>query len=326
MAPSSSPRLLVALRRRPDIDRALERFLPAVPYAYAGDEPPADLAEVEALLVGSVARELGDFSAARTPRLAFVQRIYTGVDGFPFDRFPEPIRLAGNVGAFAPFVAEHAVALVLAAARQITAAGDRVRRGELRPAPEHRVLSGGTAVILGYGEIGREVARRLAAFDLRIVGVNRTGRMAPGVQGMYPADRLFEALAEGSVVVDARPLTRATERSIDARALGAMRPEAVLANVGRAATVDEEALYRHLVAHPEFRAAFDVWWEEDYGGGRLGDRFGLARLPNFVGTPHCAGVGPGVEARVLDRALENLARYFRGEPPRHVVDRREYRA
>ncbi len=274
--------------------------------------------------MGSVDRELGPFDARTTPYLRFVQLIYTGADQFPFDRFPESVPIASNGGAYAPFVAEHAVALALAAARQIVSAQVQMRAHTLRPPPAIRLLLGHTAVILGYGAIGHEIARRLAGFDMRITGVNRSGRMASGVSAMWPADRLREAVSEGEVIFDVRPLTRSTRGTIGAGELSAMRPNAIYVNVGRAATADEEALYQHLVAHPEFRAAFDPWWEEDFAHGTFGSRFPFVDLPNFVGTPHSAGFGPATERYSLERALMNVARYFRGEPPRYIVDRREY--
>jgi phosphoglycerate dehydrogenase-like enzyme len=322
--PPDPPRLLVTLRPRAEVSRALGEALPLLPWTFAEGSSPANWGQVEAMLVGSLERESPAFDPSSTPRLRFVQRIYTGVDGFPFPRLPPSVQVAGNVGAYAPFVAEHAVALALAAARTLVESADRVRRGQLRPPPEQRLLFRRTAVILGYGEIGRAIAERLAGFETRVVGVNRTGRMAPGAAAMYPADALELAVAEGDFVFDARPLNRSTRGTIDGRILRAMRSDAVYVNVGRAGTVDEEALYRHLVDHPSFRAALDVWWDEDYERGRLSSRFPLAEQPNFVGTPHVAGFGPGVESYVLAKALENLARFFRGESPRHLVDRREY--
>ena len=298
--------------------------LPGVPWTFSVGSSVEDWRAVEAMLVGSLERELGSYDSASTPRLAFVQRIYTGLDGFPFARFPDEVRIAGNVGAYAPYVAEHAVALVLAASRSLVAAHDQVRAGRLRPPPEQRLLLGRTAVILGYGEIGRAVAARLAAFGMRIVGVNRSGRMAPGSEGMYPAEAIGDAVAEADVLIDVRPLTRATRATVNAELLARTRPEAVYVNVGRADTADEEALYRHLQEHPGFRVALDVWWDEDFAKGTLASRFPFAELPNFVGTPHSAGVAPGIDRFVLERALDNLARYFRGEPPLYVADRSEY--
>ncbi|MGP8075808.1 MAG: NAD(P)-dependent oxidoreductase [Thermoplasmata archaeon] len=318
------PRLLVALRPRDETAKVLSGHLPGIEWQYTGDGSPAGWGSVEAMLLGSVERDLGNADVRSLPKLRFVQRLYTGMDGVEFGRFPEKALFAGNVGAHAPFVAEHALTLALAAARELPRSGTLVAAGTLRPPPVQRLLWGRTAVILGYGEIGRAIAERLSGFETRVLGLNRSGRMAPGCSGMFPADRLAEAVAEGDFVFDTRPLTSATEGTIDASVLAAMRPAAVFVNVGRAGTVREEALYEHLRSHPDFRAALDVWWHEDYLSARIEHRFPFATLPNFVGTPHSAGFGPGVEVHVLERAVLNLRRFFAGERPRYLIDRAEY--
>jgi phosphoglycerate dehydrogenase-like enzyme len=318
-----SPRLVVALRKRPSIAETLESMLPGVAWRYLEDGL-SDGSAVEALLVGSISRELGDFDPASTPKLALVQGIYTGLDGFPFGRFPEPIQIAGNVGGIAPFVAEHAIALALGSARALRAGDRMVAEGKLRPPPSASTLLGGTALILGYGAIGREVARRLEGFGVRRVGLNRTGRMAPNLEAAYPADRLNDALAEADLVIDVRPLTRSTAGSIGAAQFACMRPEAIYVNVGRAGTVDEGALYEHLATHPTFRAGLDVWWAEDYGAGTVGQRFPWTELPNFLGTPHSAAAVPAAERYGLRLAVENLRLFFSGKPARNIADRRDY--
>ncbi|MGI0071531.1 MAG: NAD(P)-dependent oxidoreductase [Thermoplasmata archaeon] len=323
--PDPLPRLLVTVRRREDVGAEISRAIPGLPWDYLAATPSDRRRNVEALLVGAFERELADLDPAALPRLEFVQRIYTGVDGFPFERFPPPIRVAGNVGAYAPFVSEHAVLLALAAGHDLSTARAMVAEGQLRPPPEPRLLYGSTAVILGYGEIGRDIARRLAPFETHLVGVNRTGSPAPECERMFAADQLGEALPLGDFVFDVRPLTDRTAGTIGPAEFAAMRPGAVYVNVGRAGTVDEEALYRHLESHPTFRAAIDVWWDEDFESGKIRSRFPFARLPNFVGTPHSAGVGSGSPSRVLRLAVENLARFFQNGRPLHVVDPAEYR-
>lgn len=319
-----APRLLVALRPREELATAMNVGLPNVPWCYAGTELPYEGNSVEAMLFGSVERELGSFDPRCLRQLRFAQRVYTGMDGVPLERFGPEVRFAGNVGAYAPFVSEQAVALALAAARDLPRAHAQVQEGRLRPPPEQRLLWERTAVILGYGEIGRAIAERLSGFGTRIVGLNRTGRMAPGCDAMYPAERMVEAVREGNFVFDARPLTARTVGSVDRTVLEAMPSDAVFVNVGRAGTVQEEALYHHLRTHPSFRAALDVWWHEDFPGGRIDHRFPFGSLPNFVGTPHSAGFGPGIERYVLEHALANLRRFFSGQEPRYIIDRSEY--
>jgi phosphoglycerate dehydrogenase-like enzyme len=303
---------------------AVARRLPGVEAVFLDGSGPADWTRVEAALLGSVVRDASRWDPASCPGLRFVQRIYAGVDDLPFDRFPASVEIAGNVGGYTPFVAEHAVALALAAARTIVTAQSQTAAGTLRPPPENRTLWHRTVVILGYGEIGRGIAARLGGFEARIVGVNRTGAPAPGCDEMLPSDRLTEALARGDIVFDARPLTRKTRATIGRAELQAMPEEAILVNVGRAGTIDEEALYQHLVDRPKFRAALDVWWGEGFGDGTLKFRFPFLSLPNVIGTPHSAATAPPVEEFAREAALANLARFFAGKRPRFIVDRSEY--
>lgn len=321
---SERPRLLVALKPSERLDEALAAALPSVPYGYVLATDRAQWVEVEAMLAGSMEKQLNAFDPTSTPRLRFVQRVYTGLDDFPFERFPPPIRVAGNVGGFAPFVAEGAVTLALGSARSALVAHAMVAEGRLRPPPAASTFRGKTALILGYGSIGREIAARLVGFNMRVLGVNRTGRMAPGVHAMYPADRLDEALGEADVIFEVRPLTRTTRGSLGPSQFARMRPEAIFVNVGRAGTVVEEALYQHLRDHPQFRAGLDVWWDEEFADGQLGRRFAWTALPNLIGSPHCSGEVPEAAPFSLARALENIARFFRGEEPLHVADPSDY--
>ena len=320
----SSPRLLLVLRERPGLKEAVRARLPSVPAVMLSEIRPNGGGYVEAVLLGSVAREGAGWEPSAFPRLRFVQRLYAGVDDVPFATIPERVDIAGNVGGYSPFVAEHAVALALASARCLVEGNARVAAGKLRPPPPLRSLYGETAVILGYGAIGQALADRLRSFGMTTVGLNRAGKPVPGCERMYPQERLREAVGAGRFIFDARPLTTRTRLSLGRPEFEAMAADATFVNVGRAGTVDEEALYRHLLGRPDFRAALDVWWEEDFGGGTLRSRFPFATLPNFVGSPHLAAFSPKVEGYALGKALDNLARFFAGERPAHIVDRTEY--
>ena len=323
-AMTAPARLLVTVPAEPT--RALlERVVPRIAIDYVQPEARGPWPEVEAMLVGTLERELPGFEASQTPRLRFVQRLFTGLDEFPFERLPEHVAVAGNVGAYAPFVAEHAVLLTLALLHDLEDSRAMVRAGRLRPPPPSRSLVGRTALLLGFGEIARELSTRFRALGMRVEGVSRTGTPSEGAATMYPADRLLEALSGATVVVDCRPLTNRTRGTINSAAFARMREDAVFVNVGRAGTVEEEALYRHLTAHPGFRAGTDVWWTEEFVSGRLTTRFPFADLPNFLGTPHVAGIGKDARDRATERAAANLARFFSGATPLHLVDRTEYR-
>lgn len=324
---SPTPKLLVTLQPSDKVRSALDQILPEVPWAFSESSPRGSWPEVEAMLVGSLTRELGSFDPSTAPNLRFVQRAFTGLDGFPFGKFPSSVSIAGNVGAFGPFVAEHALALALASGRDLARGGAMVKEGRLRPVEDPRIIFGSTAVILGFGAIGTELARRLRSLGARVIGVNRSGTASADCDQIFAASHLRVAVAMGDFVFEIRPLNKRTAGTLGRAELEAMKPRAVLVNVGRAGTVDEEALYRHLQTHPEFRAATDVWWAEDYATGTLSTNFPFTNLPNFSGTPHCAGGGTpshDIQARALKYSLENVARFFHDGHPLHVVDRQEY--
>src|SRR5947209_10105750 len=114
---------------------------------------------------------------ARNVRL--IQSLVAGVDHLPFERFPPAAIVCGNAGAYNVSVAEHAMALLLAAAKDIPARTDEIRRGVFLQGVMNKGLAGSTVLILGMGGIGTEVARRCKAFDMRVVGVTRTRRSDP---------------------------------------------------------------------------------------------------------------------------------------------------
>jgi phosphoglycerate dehydrogenase-like enzyme len=318
-------RLLVTLPGSDDTARAIATRLPSVPFVFATASPAGPWPAVEAILTGSLERELPQWDPSKAPQLRFVQRLYTGLDGFPFDRFPASVKIAGNVGAFAPYVAEQAITLTLALLRNLPAGMAMVKEGRLRPAPESRSLVGRTVLLLGYGEIARAIAARLHPFGTVIEGVNRDGSARDGCDHMFPASQLGAALARADVAIDCRPHTVATENSVGAAELAGMKSTAVYVNVGRARTVDEAALFAHLQSHPDFRVGMESWWLEDYEKGTLGAHFPFATLPNFIGTPHDAGYVAGSRPGILNSALDNLALFFAGKPPRFAADPADYR-
>lgn len=318
------PRLLLGFRPDDGAVAILARDLPDVAWAVASSTDLTEWGSAEALLVGDLRRELPTWAPRTTPRLRLIQCLHTGLDTFPFDRVPTSIAVAGNGGAYAPFVAERALALILELAHHLPANHAAARAGQLRPASANRFLLGSRLVILGFGAIGTEVARRAIACGATVDAVTRDGQRPSGVERAFPSTSLAEAVAGADVIVDCRPLTERTRGSVDAAVLRAMKPEASFINVGRAATVDERALFDRLTAVPTFSAAVDVWWQEDYPHGHLGASFPFTDLPNFVGTPHNAAIGLGARERGFRCAVENLKRFFTGTPPRFVADRSEY--
>lgn len=261
----------------------------------------------------------------KAPNLRLVQPLVAGVDHLPFDRLPPSTIICSNAGAYSTSVAEHAMALLLSAAKDIPARTDEIRRGVFEQTVMNTALAGSTVLILGMGGIGTEVADRCKAFGMRVVGVGRLSARKPGGDGRT-LDDLPQLLPTADAVVIALPLTLATEGLVDRRFLSAMKDDAILVNIARGRHIVEDDLYEHLKAHPRFRAALDVWWTYPEGGRGRPFHRPFHELPNVIMTPHIANAIPVQRRKAMEAAVENVLRFVRGEVPRNVVDRSEYAA
>jgi phosphoglycerate dehydrogenase-like enzyme len=183
-------------------------------------------------------------------------------------------------------------------------------------------LSGKTVAILGTGEIGRAVAAKCRAFDMKTIGISRSGK-APGMifDEVRPVSDLTPVLRGADVLVVAVPLEKATRGLLGARELGAMRPTAILINVARGPVVDEEALYRALSEGTLAGAAVDVWYDYPPPGSNLRapSRFPFRELANVIMTPHISGVARSTFDRRIEDLLFNIKAFAAGRPLRHEV-------
>ena len=321
----ADPRLLVTVDLSEGQARILEEELAGVPWVGASHAGPGPWPHVEAMFVGLLSREMPQYEARLTPSLQFVQSLFTGLDRFPFSRFPAPVRIAGNGGGYAVPVAEHALMLILALAKNLLPDQRAISRGERRRGPASLLLRGKQALLVGYGEIGRVLSPALRALGLRIVAVNRSGRGDDRVDMAIRPDRLIEELERSHVIVNLLPLTRETRGFFSETHFSRMRPDVLFVNVGRGATVDAEALARHVRDHPGFHFASDVWWDEREGHlGEIRGGLHIRDLEFGLGTPHDAGLADGSRDLAVRAAAQNLARYFRGEVPRFVARREDY--
>ena len=249
------------------------------------------------------------------PKLRFIQSIGAGTDQFPRDLLrARGIRLASAQGVNEVAVAEHAMALILALARQLPQARDNQRQhvwrkmiGEI--AKREDELAGKTLLIIGLGRIGGRLARLATAFDLRVIGVRRDpagGRN--GADAVHATAELAKLLPQADIVALTCPLTPETTGIISRQALGLMKPSAVLVNVARGRCVDETALIDALTQRRIAAAALDCVAEEP-----LPSASPLWDMDNVFLTPHTAGETQRYEENVLDIMLENLDRLWRGE-------------
>jgi phosphoglycerate dehydrogenase-like enzyme len=276
------------------------------------DELSSRLGEADVLLVSGLWR---NEMIAKAPRLAFIQSISAGLDQYSREALSAAgIRLASAQGANERAVAEHAIALILALARQIPQARDnqtaRKWRGMISDiAQREDELGGKTLAIVGMGRIGSRLATLAKAFDMRVIGIKRDPATGQGAADTVVAQAgMLDVLPEADFVALTCPLTPQTEKLIDARALAAMRPSAYLVNVARGRVVDEPALIEVLAKGGIAGAAVDCAWDEP-----LPETSPLWTAKNIVITPHTAGETRRYEDNVIDLLLENLGRLQRGE-------------
>jgi len=314
LAARVAPRIMAKMRERLDDPAILadlndtQRMIPA-------------LEEAE-IVVGHIWRP--DFPVA--PRLKLLQAATAGIDMIDVESLPRGITVC-NVYGHEPAIAEYVLMTMLALTHRLLDTVIEFRAGSWashQPAggAPHGEIFGKTLGILGYGRIGCEVARRAASFGVNIIAANRSPVTEKGdASEIYPLAELDHMLPRVDALLIAAGLGPETRGIIDARLLATMKSSAFLINIGRAAIVDEEALYEALRDKRLGGAALDVWWQHwspDHPE-RRGSRLPFHELPNALITPHCSGFTEGTADRRWGDLAANLDRYLRGEKLHNVV-------
>jgi phosphoglycerate dehydrogenase-like enzyme len=186
-----------------------------------------------------------------------------------------------------------------------------------RPAP-YREVAGTHWLIVGFGAIGQETARRARAFGARITGVRRSAGDHALADAMAAPSDIAGLLPQSDVVVLSLPLSPQTENLADAGFLAAMKPGAVFVNVGRGGLVDEAALLAALDAGKPEHAILDVFRTEP-----LPAESPFWDHPRVTLTPHASPIGSGLSARGDDLFLDNLDRFLSGRPMLNQVTAQE---
>ncbi|MGH9795053.1 MAG: D-2-hydroxyacid dehydrogenase [Candidatus Acidiferrales bacterium] len=261
------------------------------------------------------------FLAAK--RLRWIHCTAAGVGQLMFPELRESgIALTNASGVHTLPMAEHVLGMILVLARRFASsfryqlegrwAQQEIWDEQLRP----RELMGQTLLLVGYGAIGREVARRVRPLGMKIWAVTRSGKgNAEFTDRIVPTTQLEAVLPEADYVVLAAPETPETLRMFDARRLAAMKPTAFLVNVARGTLVDEAALIDTLRRRAIAGAALDVTDQEP-----LPPESPLWSLDNAFITPHISSVSEFLWDRQTELLLENLERWFAGEELRNRVD------
>ena len=257
---------------------------------------------------------------AAAPGLRWIQSNSAGMDHFLFPEIVarEDVIVTNMAGNYASQGGEHAWALLLTLTRGLPHVidGDGSRSWEL----PSRELTGGTLGIIGLGGFGMEMVKRARGYDMTILAVDPVRQDKPDeVAELRPSTResLHDLLRRSDAVMLACPKTPETVNLIGREELAAMKETAYLINVTRGGLVDEAALADALKAGAIAGAGLDVAEREPPPPDSP-----LWDCPNFVFTPHRAGVSQHRNRKTYDFFCENLRRYLKGEPLRNVVDKK----
>jgi len=299
------------------------------------DPDTADYAKTHVLYAGAPPRDL-----SRAPALRWVQLHMAGVNALADHPLytQTALPLTTTSGVHAATIAEYAVTMLLALAHRVPRMVEWQGRGGWPPDAQRWPLfvpsevRGATLGIIGYGSIGRELARiAKSAFGMTVLAGKRDpsrraddGYCLPGTgdpEGRLPDEwlgmgQLDALLARSDVVVLCAPLTADTRDLIGEAALRRMKPSAYFVNVGRGASVDEAALARALRERWIAGAALDVFAQEPPPAGHP-----FYGLDNVILSPHVSGFLPSYDEKCSVLFALNLRRYLAGEPMLNLVDR-----
>ncbi len=282
------------------------------------DEMLSEAADAE-IVIGAAPNSFSEL-IRRGRRLKWVHTASAGVDHFLCPEFTESdvVLTCAKDGPAGPNLAEHAFGLLLALTRHVAIAARQTTWQRRELAGGVWELGGKTLGVVGYGGVGRGMAARGLAFGMSVVATKRRVAMedAPADITLLPADRLHELLGQSDAVMIAVPDTPETRGSFDSTAFRAMKPSAILVNVGRGTTVVTDDLVDALREDRIAGAGLDVTDPEP-----LPDGHPLWSMDQVVITPHIAGAAPERGVRNSDRVMENLRRFISGSPLLGAVDR-----
>jgi phosphoglycerate dehydrogenase-like enzyme len=275
-------------------------------------------------------------SPDQVPKLRWIQFHWAGVDHAiddPLLRKPELVATSLS-GAAAPQMAEYVLLMLLALGHHLPDMIDHQIRSEWpkdrweRFSPQE--LSESTVGIVGYGSIGRQIARLLQGFGATILATKRDvmhpedkGYAPKGlgdpagefVRRLYPPQALVSMIKECDFVVISVPLTTETENLIGEKEIAALKPSAFLVDVSRGVILNQEALITALRERRIGGAALDVFPEEP-----LPPESPLWNFPNVIISPHISGNTPFYDERAVELFSENLHRYLAGMPLYNLIN------
>lgn len=278
-----------------------------------------DASDADAMLRWWLAKDAFSRVLNAAPMLRWVHTISAGVDQVLTDEIIQrPVILTNSAGAHGIAISEFVLAMIIAHAKRLRELAALTPENAWSHGRDLHLgeLAGATLLVLGLGNIGREVAKRAAAFGMRVVGSRRHPASLDGVAAVVGEDAWRDLLPEADYIAICAPLTPATRGMLDRAAFAHMKPNVYIINIARGQIIDTEALLAALHAGTIGGAALDALPEEP-----LPPEHPLWQAPNVWITPHISWSSPHTNERAISYFYENVRRFVVGEPLLNVVDK-----
>ena len=252
-----------------------------------------------------------------TPNVAWVQSTFAGIEPFCQPGIRTDYILTGVKNVFGPLMREFVFAYIFALERSLFETFENQRAARWKPIP-YRSIAGLTLGVCGLGSIGCRIAETASHFGMRVFGLNRSADPVEQVERVYGCSELHEFVSELDYLVIALPHTSDTHHLIDGAVFSNMKDTAVLINVGRGSTVQEEDLIASLQNGSIRAAVLDVFEQEP-----LPETSPLWKMDNVIITPHNSAFS--FPSQIVDIFQENYLRFVENLPLKYVIDlAREY--
>lgn len=296
------------------------RMLSGVPHIVGSDTAAFTAAApgAAALLYWSGSRDLLRSVFLMAPHLRWVHSRNAGLDSMLFPELVESSAVLTNgSGVFSQSLGEFALAAILYFAKDLRRMLRNQEAGRWEPFDVDEI-AGQTVGIVGYGDIGRAVARRAHAMDMRVLALKRHPPEThdPLIDQFYKPDALAPMLGRCDYVVVAAPLTPETHHMIGEAALAAMKSSAIVVNIGRGPVIDQAALVRALEEKKIRGAALDVFEQEPLPSGDP-----LYGMENVLVSPHTADHTRDWLDQAMRFFLQQYERFRHNEPLENIVNK-----